>query len=87
MVICKGCGSSFTNVGWPNHLSQTKDLKCITAHDEEASEFDVFAGFISTASGSTAHGSDFTAPECSVDTFEPEDVDMDLPDLTHFRPG
>ncbi|KAI1783920.1 hypothetical protein LXA43DRAFT_976942 [Ganoderma leucocontextum] len=82
MVVCRGCGSSFTNAGWSNHLSQTKDPRCIAARDEEeAMELAMLAGTTPVASGSTAHAPVLDDFEQSGDALEPEDIDMELPDL------
>ncbi|PIL34532.1 hypothetical protein GSI_03310 [Ganoderma sinense ZZ0214-1] len=79
MFICKGCNGSFTNSGWSNHLSQTRDPRCIAVRDEEeAMERALLLGLAPAASGSTVCGHDGAQ---SRGTLDPEDVDMDLPDL------
>ncbi len=85
MVICKGCGSSFTNTGWSNHLSQTRNPRCIAARDEEeAIELTMLAGSASIASNFMDQGSNLANPEHSGDTLDSEDINMDLPDLPEF---
>ncbi|PIL37659.1 hypothetical protein GSI_01353 [Ganoderma sinense ZZ0214-1] len=82
MVVCRGCGCSFTNAGWSNHLSQTKDQRCIAVREEEdAVEFAMLAGLPSPASGSTAHAPTLDDLGQSREALEPEDIDMELPDL------
>ena len=82
MVFCRGCGGSFTNVGWSSHLSQTRDQRCITARDEDdAAELAVLAASTTIPSSSASHGPPPSDFEHSGDALEPEDVEMDLPGL------
>ena len=81
MVTCRGCGVSFTNAGWSNHLSQTKDPRCLAARDEEeAVELAMLAGSNPDTSGSTSHAPTVGDFERSRDALELNDVNMELPD-------
>ena len=85
MVSCRGCGGSFTNAGWSNHLAQTKDWRCIAARNEdEAAELAVLAASTSIPSSSAVHPPPLSDFEQPGDALEPEDVVMDVPGLPDF---